>query len=716
MTKTKVEKKNHAVRYSFNPEDGIATLLLEMEGKVNKINQAYGSGLNEAVDWALAQEDLRGIIIGTGHKDFCVGADIDWMYKQRDPVVMTEMVRSLNALYRRLETCAKPVVAALTGSALGGGYELALACHRRIALDSPRVQLGLPEVTLGVMPGAGGTQRLPRMIGMQNALDLILQGKVLRAPKALPAGLVDELAADRDALMAAAAKWIGENPSPKQPWDEPKFRFPGAKPGSEDARNLFLGAAGMLIKKTSGVYTAPKVVLSCVSETAGLVFDRALEVETRWFVHLATSDQSKDMIRTFWFHRTAAEKQEGLVQTDEMGIGKVAILGAGMMGAGLGFLCAQAGFDVVLKDIKQEAIDAGMKHCTEQIAKLKWLSDQERQAIRDRITPTIENQDLAGTDLIIEAVFENLDLKHAVNRETEPNLAPSGIWASNTSAIPITDLAKASSHPERFIGLHYFSPVEKMPLLEIIMGEKTSEETLARCLAFARKIKKTPIVVNDGYGFYTSRTFAAYIIEAAQMVAEGHDPVLIEWAARSAGMAVPPLQVFDEVTLSLGQHVLAQSKIYLGKAVDIEGVGLLNAMCDQHGRKGRVHGAGFYEYTKEGKRDRLWPGLKDLAVGKPETTGVELLQDRLLLIQCAEVARCVESGIIREKRDAEVGAIFGLGFAPNTGGPLSYMDRKGIPWVVERLEALAAQHGERYACPQLLRDMAKRRETFFEQV
>ncbi len=707
---------NDTVKATFNPNSGIATLMLEMEGRANKINQAFGTGLNEALDWALANEALKGIIIGSGHKDFCVGADIDWMYKERDPVVMAEMVKQLNALYRKLETCGKPVVAALTGSALGGGYELALACHRRIALDSPKVQVGLPEVSLGVIPGAGGTQRLPRLIGLQGALDLTMQGKMLRAAKGKDAGLVDELATDRDGVMNAAEKWIADNPSPTQPWDVKGFTYPGgAQPGSDDARNLFLGAAGMLTKMTAGVYEAPKVLLSCVSEACGLKLDRALEVETRWFVHLAVGDQSKDMIRSLWYHRTAAEKQEGLPQTDEMNIQKVAILGAGMMGAGLGFICAQAGFDVVLKDIKQEGLDVGVAHVDKQIAKLKWLSDDERQAIRGRITPTLEMAALKDTDLIIEAVFENLKLKHAVTKETEPNLSPTGIWASNTSAIPITDLAEASARPEKFIGLHYFSPVEKMPLLEIIMGEKTDGSTLARCLAFARKIKKTAIVVNDGYGFYTSRTFAAYIIEAAQLVAEGHDPVLIEWAAKSAGMAVAPLQVFDEVTLSLGQHVLAQSKIYLGKAVDIDGVGLLNAMCDDHDRKGRVHGAGFYEY-KDGKRQRLWPGLADLAKGKPEQTGVELLQDRLLLIQCAEVARCVESGVIRQKRDAEVGAIFGLGFAPNTGGPLSYIDRKGIGWVVERLDAFTKSYGERYACPQMLRDMAEKGETFFEQV
>jgi 3-hydroxyacyl-CoA dehydrogenase/enoyl-CoA hydratase/3-hydroxybutyryl-CoA epimerase len=706
------EQRNEAVRMQFDPSTGIATLTLDMPGKVNVINQAYGEGLRDALAWAKEREGLRGIIIGSAHEDFCAGADIDALYAERDPAVVLQKTTDLNALYRAIETAGVPVVAALTGTALGGGYELALACHHRIALDDARIKVGLPEVQLGVIPGAGGTQRLPRLIGIQAALENIVQSKEVRAPKAVKIGMVDELAADSNALRAAAEKWIAENQGFVAPWDRKKHRIPGPRPGSGDARNIFMAACAMLRKKTAGVYPAPERAISAMEEGLMLDFDRALEVEGRYFAELAVSDQTKRMIRTLWFFRQAALKHEGLPSCEDAGLKKVAVLGAGMMGAGLAYVSANAGYEVALKDIGQEALDEGVAHFDEQLAKrAKHLSDEERAALRGRLTPTLSLDDLDGTDLIIEAVFENLDLKHAVTRETEPRLGENGIWASNTSAIPITDLAEASAHADRFIGLHFFSPVEQMPLVEIIMGEKTSDETLARALAFAKAIKKIPIVVNDGYGFYTTRVFSAYILEGAQLVAEGHDPVLIEWAARQAGMVVPPLQVFDEVTLTLGVKATEQGRKYLGDAVDLEGVNLIRKMVED-GRPGRAGGAGFYEY-ENGRRKRLWPGLEQLAKAAPTRTGVELLARRLLLVQANQAAHCVADGIIRERRDAEVGAIFGIGFAPNTGGPLSWLDAQDLREVVTELDALAAVHGKRYEAPSLLREMAEKRERFF---
>lgn len=711
--------KNSALECSFDADSGIATLTLAMPGKVNIINDAYGEGLKDALDWAKGREGLKGIILTSAHKDFCAGADIDKVYRMRDPAQVFAQTRQLSALYREIETTEVPVVAALNGTALGGGYELAMACHHRVAVDDPRVKVGLPEVQLGLLPGAGGTQRLPRMIGIQAAAEAILQGKEFRAPKALKAGLVDELAADREAMLAAAAKWIGENPKAKQPWDQKKFRIPGPRAGSPDARNLFMAASAMLRKKTSGVFKAPEAALSAMQEGLGLAFDRALEVEARYFTGLVVGDQSKAMIRTLWFGRQAALKHEGLPKLGEgedAGINKVAVLGAGMMGAGLAYVCVDAGYEVVLKDIDQDALDKGVAHFEAELKKRKrHLDDDARKQFRDRLTASLELDDLKDTDLIIEAVFENLELKHKVTKETEGQLSENGIWATNTSAIPIGDLAKASAHADRFIGLHFFSPVEVMPLLEIVVGPQTSDATLARSLDFCRRIKKLPIVVNDGYAFYTTRVFSSYIMEGANLVAEGHDPVLIEWAGRSAGMVVPPLQVFDEVTLTLPLKASEQSKVYLGEeSVANPGMDLIRAMVEEHERTGKAGGAGFYDY-KDGRRKGLWPGLAELAAKPedPDPVNVDYLQRRLLLVQANQAVHCLAEGLLRNVRDGDVGAIFGIGFAPNTGGPFSWLDGQNLREVVTELDGLAKQFGKRYEPHPKLREMAEKNEAFY---
>jgi 3-hydroxyacyl-CoA dehydrogenase/enoyl-CoA hydratase/3-hydroxybutyryl-CoA epimerase len=711
------QHRNDALTCEFDAETGVATLTLAMPGKINIINDLYGQGLHDALTWAKGQVGLRGIIIGSAHKDFCAGADIDKIWRMRDPAQVFATTTELSKIYRAIETCGVPVVAALGGTALGGGYELALACHRRIAVDDPRIKFGLPEVQLGLLPGAGGTQRLPRLIGIAAAAEAILQGKEFRAPQAKKAGLVDELVSDKDALRAAALKWIAANPKATQPWDQKNFRPPGPPPGSPDTRNLLLAASAVLRKKTAGVFRAPESALSAIQEGSTLEFERALEVEARYFTGLVVGDQSKDMIRTLWFGRQAALKHEGLptlAAGEDAGIHKIAVLGAGMMGAGLAYICADAGYHVLLKDIDQAALDKGVAHFEAELAERKrHLDDGARKEIRDRLTATLELDALAGCDLIIEAVFENLDLKHRVTRETEPKLSADGIWASNTSAIPIGDLAAVSAHPDRFIGLHYFSPVEVMPLLEIVMGPKTSERTLARCLDFCRRTNKLPIVVNDGYAFFTTRVFSSYIMEGAQLVAEGHDPVLIEWAARQAGMVVPPLQVFDEVTLTLVLKGTAQSRKYLGEeAIDNDALRLIQAMVETHQRGGKAAGAGFYEY-ENGRRTSLWPGLAGLAKGKPTTTGVEYIARRLLLVQAVQAVHCLESKILRNARDGDVAAIFGIGFAPNTGGPFGFLDRQDLRAVVAELDELARTCGKRYEVPALLRDMAEKRQRFF---
>ena len=707
--------RNAAVEMSFDASNGIATLTLAMEGKANKIDETFGTCLGEALEWAKEQAGLKGIIIGTAHKDFCVGADIDMLYKERDPARVYEGVTRLNGLFRGIETAGVPVVAALSGSALGGGYELALSCHHRIALNEGRIQVGLPEVMLGVIPGAGGTQRLTRLIGIQSALDHLLQGKMVRAPKALKVGLVDDLAQNESELREKAEAWIAANPKAKQPWDQKDFKWPAPDPSSDDARAMIMVASAMLTKKTAGSMPHLQTCISAVQEGLHLDFDRALEVEGRHFVSLATSDNAKNMIRTLWYHRTAAEKGEGLAIADDHGFRKIGIIGAGMMGAGLAFICAQKGLEVVLKDISAEQLTAGKEHCMTQAKKrMRHLSSDEQEAVLNRIRYTLETPDLTGCDLIIEAVVENDKVKHQVTREVEPLLAAGAVYASNTSAIPITHLAKASANPGNFVGLHFFSPVEQMPLVEIIAGDDTSEETLARSVAFGLFLKKTPIVVNDGYGFYTSRTFAAYLMEAVQMVSEGHNPVLIEWAARQSGMVVPPLKVFDEVTLRLGYHGVVQREQFTGEHIDASGVKLLKTMVEEHDRIGKVSGKGFYDY--DGKKRQIWPGLKNLVSGTPANTGVEYIADRLLIAQVKEVIGCLEEGVLRSKRDAEVGAIFGIGFAPGSGGPLSWVDTKGAQWVVNRMQFFADELGERFSPPETLVKMAESGDTFFERV
>ncbi|MBI2839095.1 MAG: enoyl-CoA hydratase/isomerase family protein [Acidobacteria bacterium] len=714
------ETKNGAVKLSFDQDLGIATLTFQMSGKANMINDEFGAGLAEALAWAKARPGLKGIILASGHKDFCVGTEIDILYQARDVEELYRRVRAVQAAYREIETIGVPVVAALTGSALGGGYELALACHRRIAIADPRAQFGLPEVTLGVLPGAGGTQRLTRMLGFQVAADFILQGKVVRAAEAKEAWLVDELCGDREGVRDAAIAWIRSNPRATQPWDRKGFTFPPPAPGTADARDMVLVGCGLLYQKTAGAFLAPQYALSAMQEGCGLTFDRGLEVEARYFTKLACGGQAKDMIRTLWYHRTAAEKHEGLPSIEqlgiEQGISTVGVLGAGMMGGAIAWIAAKSGYQVVLKDIRQDALDAAMKHCEGLTSKrARHLDEVGRRELLARIKPTLANEELKGSDLLIEAVFEDMDLKHRVTRETEPLLAAGGIWASNTSALPITPLARASQHPDRFIGMHFFSPVEQMVLLELIVGRQTSDRTLARALAFCRQIKKTPIVVNDGYGFYTTRVFSAYLMEAAQLVAEGHNPALIEWAARSAGMVIGPLQVFDEVTLTLVRKAVPHGEKYTGRRLASEGFELLKTMVDDHKRYGRAAGAGFYEYV-DGKRRHIWPGLGQVVRATPERSGIDLIISRLMLAQCVEAARALDEGVIQRKRDAEVGAVFGIGFAPNTGGPLSYIDRRGIRTVVRELEALAREQGDRYAPPPLLLSMAEKGERFFEAV
>ncbi len=672
---------------------------MKMPGRSNKINPVFVEDLREAIDVMLAHQEIVGVILSSGHNDFCVGADLDMVLATNDPMTINNLVKDLCLEIRRLETCNKPVVALLTGSAFGGGFEIALACHRRIVLSSPRFRIGLPEVSLGLIPGAGGTQRLPRLIGLQPALESILKAKILDEKAALSVGFIDEIAGTQEELQEKAEAWIENNPRHRQPWDQEPLKSLESLPHSEEARHIFMMAVAALEKKNAGAMLAPQLALSAIQEGLRLTFNKGMEVENRYFLQTILGQQSKDMIRTLWRYKSDIEKQEGLPHIENARIKTVGIIGAGMMGAGLAVVCARAGFRVILKDIAQKNLDHALERC----------SSQCKEEVMARIEAVLENQSLASCDLIIEAVFENLELKHQMLQEIEPLLKSDAIWASNTSALPITEIAKKSLRPDKLIGLHYFSPPEKMQLVEIICSKNTSEETLARCLAFSKATRKLPIVVNDAYAFYTSRIFFAYIMEAAELVAEGYDPLLIEWAAKKSGMAVAPLQVFDEVALTLMVHAISESERYWGK-YESKGLELIKKLVAL-GRTGKAAKKGFYDYG--GKR-QIWPGLKELVAHQAKNQDITYLQKRLMLIQCAQVAQTIELGIIKQNRDAEVGAIFGIGFAPQTGGPLAYMDNYGLQSLVTDLEMLSKTCGDRYAPANTLRQRAKEGHRFNE--
>jgi 3-hydroxyacyl-CoA dehydrogenase/enoyl-CoA hydratase/3-hydroxybutyryl-CoA epimerase len=699
---------------------GVATLLLDMPGGVNKIGAGFLRDIGPMVDAIAAAPGLRGVLVESAHKDFCVGADLDMVFAERDASRIYAASQALHAALRRLETLAHPVVALVRGAALGGGYELALAAHHRIGVDAPGARVGLPEVQLGVIPGGGGTQRLPRILGAQAALEHMLLARTPRIPAAREAGLLDALAEDLPAARAAGRAWIAAHPGAVQPWDAPTFAWPGVAPGTEAWRHLFMGAAAMLFGRSAGVFRAPEVVLEVVQEGGGLRFDRALEVEARAFAAIVVSDGCKDMIRTVWYSRNAAERQVGLpalAPGASDGIARVVVLGAGMMGGGLAALLAERGFSVVLKDIHPAALDTALGHARAHLARRLRAPGRAEEAFA-RIAAHTDDAAVDGADLLIEAVVEDVTVKHAVLGALETRLAPAALWATNTSALPVSELGAPSRDPSRFLGLHFFSPVEQMPLVEVVQGPATAPEAVARALSFCRRLGKTPILVNDGYGFYTTRVFAAYILEGVQLLAEGFAPALIEWGARAAGMVVPPLQVFDEVALSLGRKVLDQAEARTGRVLPAARA-LLVEMVDGHGRHGRAQGAGFYQYDgPAGKRRGLWPGLAPLVAGLrgPERAApaadAAVLGRRLLLAQSVEAVRALEEGVLRAPADGDVGALLGIGFAPQTGGPFVFLDRLGLPAAVAALDALAAVHGPRFAPPGLLRRMAAAGEHF----
>ncbi len=687
--------------------DAIVTLTFDAPGApVNTMTEAWNKAFAAAVERLQKEKDsIAGVILCSAKKTFFAGAELKDILKltEKDGPRLFEEIEATKKCFRALDKLGKPVVAALEGAALGGGWELALAAHCRICLDDEKIELGLPEVTLGLLPGATGVTKTVRLLGLQAALPLLIEGKTFRPAEAAKLGFLQGLAANREDLYRMAREWIAKNPAPKQPWDEENYRMPGGTPASPQISQMLTIAPAMLVEKTRGLYPAPEAVMAAAVEGASVDFDTALRIESRYLVKLAVSQVAKNLI-TLFFNRTAIRSGASRPKdVPRWKATKVGILGAGMMGGGIAWATASRGVPCVLKDTTLERAQKGRAYSEALAAK------RNRPQVPGLIQPTDSAADLAGCDLIIEAVFEKRDVKAVATKEAEPMLAAGGIFASNTSTLPITGLAQASARPESFIGLHFFSPVDKMQLVEIIKGKKTSPETLARAYDYVLQIAKIPIVVNDSRGFYTSRTFGTFVAEGCSMLAEGIPAAVIENAGRLAGMPVGPLAVIDETSMSLSVAVMEQTKADLEAAgrkyVPHPGQEVIVRMVKEFKRAGRAAGGGFYEYPKEGKKF-LWPELAKIYGRKNASWVFEELKERILYRQAIETARCLEEGVLEHVHDGNIGSIFGIGFPAWAGGALQYVNHVGTKKFVKRAEELARKAGPRFAPPKLLRDLA----------
>lgn len=710
---------------SFAIDDqGFAVLGIDVpERSMNVITPELTRELEAAVDQITSDASIRGAIITSNKADsFVAGADLMGMLsafeRGIDAVEAAGNSEELSVLFRRMETCGKPIVAAINGLALGGGLELCLACHYRVLSDDPRAAVGLPEVNVGLLPGAGGTQRLPRLIGIPKALPLLLQGKQVKPEQALEMGIVHELA-PAEQLLERARAWLQTNPSPEQPWDRKGFKVPGGVgPMAPHASESFVAGNALTANATQGNYPAPLTILSCVYEGTQLPIDAGLRVESKYFGKLMSGSVARNLIRTMFVNKGAADKLQGRPEgIPKSQVGKIGVLGAGMMGAGIAHVSAKAGMEVVLIDATQEGADkgkAGIERLLVASLKKGRTTQGKIDALLARITPTTDYAQLDGCDLVVEAVFEDRAIKADVTARSEAVIPETAVFGSNTSTLPITGLATQSSRPKNFIGIHFFSPVEKMPLVEIIVGEQTSDETLARALDYVQQIKKTPIIVHDSPGFFTSRVFGCYTQEGLRMLLDGIAPALIENAAKQAGFPVGPLAASDEVTLSLQQSIFRQQDAdglddkYRGKI----GRPVIDKMVDELDRPGRRFGGGFYDYPENGPK-RLWPGLAEAFPQAAEQPDVEAVKTRFLTIMALESARCFEEGVINTAVDADVGSILGIGYPAWTGGVLSYIDTVGVEDFVADCQALTAVHGPRFEPSAGLLERARQGAAFY---
>jgi 3-hydroxyacyl-CoA dehydrogenase/enoyl-CoA hydratase/3-hydroxybutyryl-CoA epimerase len=712
--------------------DGIALVTWDMPDKsMNVITQEVMEELNAIVDQTTADPAVKGVVITSGKSSFSGGADLSMIKsmftfqaeeKSKDPAnaakKLFELVGRLSGLFRKLETCGKPWVSAINGTCMGGAFELSLACHGRVASNSKAVKIALPEVKVGIFPGAGGTQRVPRLTNTQDALQMMTTGSSLTAARAKAMGLVHEVV-DPDKLIEAAKAMIRNGLKRVQPWDEKGFKLPGGGVWTPASAQLWPAASAILRRETYGNYPGAIAILKCVYEGLQVPFDTALRIEQRYFTEILQTTEAFSMIRSLFISMQelgkGARRPAGVPKTE---LKKVGVVGAGFMGASIAYVTAAAGIPVILIDRDMEAAEKGKTHSEglvkDSIGKGR-LTKEEGEALLGRITPSADYGDLKDASLVVEAVFEDRQVKKDVIEKVEAVIAEDAIFASNTSTLPITGLAENSKRPEQFIGIHFFSPVEKMMLTEVILGKETGDRALAAALDYVAAIKKTPIVVNDTRGFYVNRCVFRYIHEAYDMLIEGVPPAMIENAAKMAGMPVGPLSLNDEVAIDLSQKILKATVADLGeKAVDPKHISLINKMVDELDRRGRKNGKGFYEYPAKPAKKYLWPGLKELYPQKDaEKIDVEVLKQRFLATIALEAARTIEEGIVTDPREADVGSILGFGFAPYTGGTLSYIDGMGAEAFVELCEKLAKDYGAHFEPTPLLKEMAEKGETFY---
>lgn len=674
--------------------------------RVNVLSEESTQAFREVLESVLSDSAVKGLVVASANREFIAGADlglIQRLMKAGDVRQIFEASWQVQEVFWRLETGGKPVVAAIGGSALGGGYELVLACHYRVAVEDPAIEIGLPEATLGLMPGGGGTQRLPRKIGIAPALELILEGRRLRPKEALAAGLVDALVPEPGQLLEAALAWLRKEPPASNPWLDPRHRIPGGDVYSSTGGQVLAAAIARLREKTYGHYPGLVYALQAVYEGLQLPFLEGLRVESLYFAKTLATPVARAMVRTLFVERQCLldlpHRPGGIPPAS---IQKVAVLGAGMMGRAIGYVCAAAGYDTWVRDTDPAALEAARTFAQRLIEtglQRGRLSAAQAESLGQKLHFTQEYADLAGIDLVIEAVFEDRAVKHQVYQEVAPYLAPQGILASNTSTLPITSLAEAAGLPERFIGLHFFSPAERMPLVEVILGKETAPQTLAWALDFSRRLGKVPVVVRDSRGFFTSRVFGMYVREGLRMLLEGVPPTLIENLGRQAGMPVGPLALADEVSISLMYSILQQTERDLGRPLEDDPVQTLGQLfVDRLGRLGRKSGAGFYEYPADGRKKYLWPELGRYFPTREVSPALYAdLKDRFLYVQVAEAMRTYQEGVLLGKAEGDVASILGWGFAPFTGGVFHFIEWTGEKTFYQRAQELAEKYGPRFS-------------------
>ncbi|RBI87600.1 3-hydroxyacyl-CoA dehydrogenase [Rhodosalinus halophilus] len=711
--------------------DGVAVITWDVPGKSMNVLSLDALGeLDALIDAALADDAVKGVVITSAKKDFAGGMDLNILARMRDAAGddpakgLFDGIMRMHGILRKIERAGmdpktnkggKPIASALPGTAVGIGLEIPLATHRIFAADNPKAKIGLPEIMVGIFPGAGGTTRLVRKLGAMAASPYLLEGKTVDPAKAKSAGLIDEVAEDP---LAAAKEWVlnAKDADIVKPWDQKGYKMPGGTPYHPSGFMTFVGASAMVNAQTYGAFPAAKALLSAVYEGALVPFDTALRIEARWFTHILMDPSSAAMIRSLFVNKEALEKGANRPEAPDQRVQKLGVLGAGMMGAGIALVSAQAGIEVVLIDQAQEAAEKGKAYTESYLEKGQKrgkTTPEKAQETLARITPTTDYAALEGCDLVIEAVFEDPKIKAEVTRKAEAHLPEDAIFATNTSTLPISDLAKASARPEQFIGIHFFSPVEKMLLVEIIKGRETGDRAVAKALDYVRQIRKTPIAVNDARFFYANRCIIPYINEGIRMVGEGVTPALIENAARQLGFPVGPLQLVDETSIDLGVKIAKATRAAMGDAYPDDAVDEVIFWMAEEGRLGRKANAGFYAYDEAGKRTGLWEGLAAKYPPKDDQPDLTQVQHRLMFAQVLEAVRALEDGVLEDIREGDVGAILGWGFAPWSGGPFSWLDMLGASRAAELCDELAAEHGERFACPALLREMAAKGQSFY---